>query len=110
MMPLTGRWRIVDMELRDADAIDLVSPGFIEFDRVRLGRLGFIAVNGQLDWREVVRDGRPGVEFTWEGADEGDPVSNRLSSWTFMAARRSRMRSMIPAACSGRSCSSATSG
>ena len=76
-MRLAGRWRIVDMELWDAEAIDLVGPGFIEFDPDRLGRLGFIAVEGQLDWREVVRDGRPGAEFTWEGSDDGDPVSGR---------------------------------
>jgi hypothetical protein len=77
MMQLAGRWRIVTMELWDADAINLVGPGFIQFGRDGLGRLGFIAVDGRLDWREVVRDGRPGVEFTWEGADEGDPVSGR---------------------------------
>jgi hypothetical protein len=76
-MGLVGRWRIVAMELWDADAIDLVGPGFIEFGRDRLGRLGFIAVQGQVDWREVVRDGRPGVEFTWEGGDDGDPVTGR---------------------------------
>jgi hypothetical protein len=76
-MLLAGQWRIVAMELWDADAIDLVAPGFFEFGRDRLGRLGFIAVEGQLDWREVVRDGRPGVEFTWEGSDEGDPVCGR---------------------------------
>ena len=77
MTRLAGRWRIVAMELWDADAIDLVGPGFFEFGRDRLGRLGFIAVEGQLDWREVVRDGRPGVEFTWEGGDDGDPVTGR---------------------------------
>ena len=76
-MHLTGRWRIIAMELWDVDAVDLVGPGFIEFDRHRSGRLGFIAVKGQLDCREVVRDGRPGVEFTWEGTDDGDPACGR---------------------------------
>lgn len=65
------------MELWDAEAIDLVAPGFIEFGRGRSGRLGFIAVAGELDCREGVRDGRPCVEFTWEGSDDGDPVSGR---------------------------------
>jgi hypothetical protein len=37
----------------------------------------FIAVRGWLDCRPAVRDGRTGVEFTWEGADEGDQVSGR---------------------------------
>jgi hypothetical protein len=76
-MGLAGRWRIVAMELWDAEAIDLVGPGFMELGRDRLGRLGFIAVEGQLDWREIARDGCPGVEFTWEGADDGDPVCGR---------------------------------
>jgi hypothetical protein len=39
--------------------------------------VSFIAVQGQVDCREVVRDGRPGVEFTCEGSDDGDPVSGR---------------------------------
>lgn len=77
MEQLAGRWRIVDMELWDAAAIDLVGPGFIEFDPDGLGRLGFIAVEGQLDCRDVVRDGQPGVEFTWQGTDDGDPVTGR---------------------------------
>jgi hypothetical protein len=77
LMRLAGRWRIVAMELWDADAIDLVGPGFIEFDRHRLGRFGFIAVEGQLDCREVIRDGHPGIEFTWEGSDDSDPATGR---------------------------------
>jgi hypothetical protein len=55
---LAGRWRIVAMELWDADAIDLVEPGFIEFARGRSGRLAFIAVDG--DWT-VVRECATGV-------------------------------------------------
>lgn len=61
----------------DRDAIDLVEPGFIEFAGDRTGQFGFIAVNGWLDCRPADRDGRPGVEFTWEGADEGDRISGR---------------------------------
>jgi hypothetical protein len=41
-MSLKGRWRIVEMELWDEDAIDLIGPAFIEIDakrhRVLLGR------------------------------------------------------------------------
>jgi hypothetical protein len=74
---LTGRWRIVEMDGWDRDAIDLVGPGFVEFAADGTGEFGFIAVQGQIDYRPVERDGRAGVEFTWEGADEGDPVSGR---------------------------------
>jgi hypothetical protein len=44
---------------------------------VQQGSFGFIAVQGELDCREVIRDGRPGVEFSWEGNDDCDPASGR---------------------------------
>ncbi|WP_261570637.1 hypothetical protein [Frankia gtarii] len=77
MVSLTGRWRIVEMDLWDEDAIDLVEPGFIEFTEGRAGELGFIAVRGWLDCRSTERDGRPLVEFSWIGDDDGDEVSGR---------------------------------
>ena len=77
MADFAGRWRIASMELWDADAVDLVQPGFIEFDRDGSGRFGFIVVDGWMDCRETTRDGRPCVEFTWEGSDEGDQVTGR---------------------------------
>ncbi len=61
----------------DREAIDLVEPGYVEFARNGTGQFGFIAVRGWLDCRPVERDSRPGVEFTWEGSDEGDQVSGR---------------------------------
>jgi hypothetical protein len=80
---ITGMWRIVEMDLWDRDAIELVGPGFIEFGEDGMGRLGFIAVQGQLDGRDAERDGRPCVEFTWAGSDEGDEVSGR--GWVALA-------------------------
>ncbi len=62
------------MDLWEQDDIDLVAPGFIEFGKDHRGSLGFIAVQGWIDWRDAPGDGRPGAEFTWEGFDEGDPV------------------------------------
>lgn len=76
-MSVVGRWRIVDMELWDQDAVDLVAPGFIEFEPESTGSFGFIAVQAGMDWRQAPRGGRPGVEFTWEGFDDSDPVSGR---------------------------------
>jgi hypothetical protein len=52
-------------------------PGFIEFDDDGLGSLAFIVVTGELDCRDAERDGEPGVEFSWQGSDEGDQVSGR---------------------------------
>jgi hypothetical protein len=74
---IIGRWRITEMDNWDQEAIDLVQPGFIEFDEEGLGGLGFIAVTGELDCRDADRDDRPGVEFSWQGSDEGDDVSGR---------------------------------
>ena len=34
-------------------------------------------MTGELDCRDADRDGRPGVEFSWQGSDEGDDVSGR---------------------------------
>jgi hypothetical protein len=65
------------MDLWDAEDIDLVQPGFIELGTGGTGHLGFIAVHGTVDWREEEREGRPGAELSWEGFDEGDPVSGR---------------------------------
>ena len=77
MTSVTGRWRITEMDMWDREAIDLVQPGFIEFTGDGLGSMGFIAVEGELDCRDVARDGRPGVEFSWQGHDVCDPASGR---------------------------------
>ena len=76
-MSLVGRWRIAEMELWAQEDVDLVGPGFIEFGRDHTGSLGFIAVEGGVDWRKASHDGHPGVEFSWEGHDDGDRASGR---------------------------------
>jgi hypothetical protein len=74
---ITGRWRITAMDNWDQEAIDLVQPGFVEFGEDGLGSLGFTVVTGELDCRDADRDGQPGVEFSWQGSDEGDDASGR---------------------------------
>ncbi len=76
-MSVTGAWRIVEMDLWDSEAIDLLGPGFIQFGADQTGHFRFIAVEGWMDCRNGRRDGRPCVEFTWEGNDESDPASGR---------------------------------
>jgi hypothetical protein len=73
---VTGRWRILEMDLWDQDALDLVAPAFIEFSPDHTGEFGFIVVTGWIDWRRAGAE-RHGVEFSWEGTDEGDQVSGR---------------------------------
>src|SRR4051812_47797827 len=76
-MKIKGRWRIVEMELWDQDAIDLLGPAFVDIADDGIGSFRFIAVDGQMDIREVERDGRPGIEFSWAGNDECDTASGR---------------------------------
>lgn len=76
-MGLKGRWRIVEMEVWDREAIDLLGPAFIELTSNGQGNFRFIAVEGWMDVREVERDGRPAIEFSWDGNDEMDPASGR---------------------------------
>src|ERR1035437_2563213 len=76
-MNLVGRWRILEMDLSDREAIDLVGPGFLEFRQDGTGSFGFIAVAGWMDCRPMQTASRPGVDFTWDGTDEGDHVSGR---------------------------------
>ena len=76
-MRLVGRWRVTEMDLWDLEDIDLVEPGFIEFGQDWTGRFGFIAVQGFMDCRTGPTKDRPGVEFTWEGDDDGDRASGR---------------------------------
>jgi hypothetical protein len=76
-------WRIVEMELWDRGGLDLVSPAYVEFGADETGRFAFIAVEASMDWRDSPRGDQPGVEFSWEGNDEGDPVSGR--GWAVLA-------------------------
>ena len=53
-MRIAGRWRITEAELWDCDALNLVAPAFIEFaEDESSGSFGFIAVQGEMDCREV---------------------------------------------------------
>jgi hypothetical protein len=74
---IAGNWRIVEMDLWDREAIDLVGPAFIKFNADGTGDFRFIAVEGYLDCRDAKRREPPRVNFTWEGNDEGDRASGR---------------------------------
>jgi hypothetical protein len=74
---LLGKWRIEESDLWDRDALDLAGPALVEFLPDRTGSIRFIAVEGWLDCRPAMIDGRPGLDFSLEGVNEGDPVSGR---------------------------------
>lgn len=85
-----GNWRIVETELWDLDDLDLVAPATLSLNPNHQGRIAFIAVDGQLDYRVVVRDGLSAIEFSFEGFDEGDEVMGR--GWAVLEGERLRGR------------------
>ena len=74
---VVGRWRIVETGMWDQDALDLVVPAHITFDRQGLGEMQLIAVGASIDYRLEDRNGVLVVEFSWSGFDEMDPTSGR---------------------------------
>jgi hypothetical protein len=73
----SGTWHIDEMEVWDSDAIHLAGPAKIDFDDNGLGRFQFIAVVGFTDCRYSVQDGKPLVEFSWQGHDDSDETCGR---------------------------------
>jgi hypothetical protein len=69
--PLIGKWRITEMDLWDAEFIDLIEPGYIRFDPNGGGEFVFGAVQGGLDCHY----GPASIHFTWAGHDEMDEAS-----------------------------------
>jgi len=70
-----GRWRIVEMEQWDQDYVDTEETGHVTFEKRGSGGFHFGCVDASLDWR--YDDSINRVDFTFEGSDEGDPVSGR---------------------------------
>ncbi|NUM53406.1 MAG: hypothetical protein HUU46_07165 [Candidatus Hydrogenedentes bacterium] len=61
----------------DDDYLCLVTEPFIEIGPDQTGRFQFGALEATMDVRETERDGKPSIEFTWDGFDEGDEISGR---------------------------------
>ena len=74
---LIGRWRITWMETWKQDYVDEEVEGFFKFDPDGTGKFQFYCVKGGIDYREVKRDGKPAVEFSWDGHDGEVPASGR---------------------------------
>ena len=83
---IKGRWRIVEAEMWDQEALDLVVPANISFGADGLGEMELIAIGASLDYRLSERDSEPYVEFSWAGFDEGDAVSGR--GWAALRSGR----------------------
>lgn len=87
---LLGAWRIVETELWDVDDLDLMEPAHMTLKPRGHGRLGLLAIEAELDYRVVQREGLPAVEFSFEGFDEGDRISGR--GWATLDGEQLRGR------------------
>jgi len=74
---IAGKWRITEMDVWDQDAFDLLGPRSSASMANALAASGSSRLRGGMDCRHGERDGRPCVEFTWDGNDECDPASGR---------------------------------
>jgi hypothetical protein len=68
------RWRITEMSEWGRDFLDMEVKAFIELEQDGNDQFQFGLVRGIIDYRSGERDGRPAVEWTWEGNDACDPV------------------------------------
>jgi len=75
--PFLGEWRITETDMWDSDALDLVDEASIRFAEENWGELCMIAITADLDYWVGRRDGKPAVEFSIEGTDEGDRLCGR---------------------------------
>ena len=72
-----GSWRIVEIEMWERNDIDEQGPARIQFNRDGTGELRFLLVQGGIDCRFEMRDGRAFVEFSWSGFSEMDEACGR---------------------------------
>jgi hypothetical protein len=52
-----------------------------------------LVIEADVDYRVGRREGRPFIEFSWEGTDDGQPISGR--AWAFLEKRELRGRLYI---------------
>ena len=74
---IEGHWLIESMDQWDRDYIDEEVRGYFEFAAKDSGDFHFGYVQGGIDYRLTERDGKPAVEYTWEGNDEMDAAQGR---------------------------------
>lgn len=81
--PFRGTWRIVSTDIWDE--LDELGPARITFEKRHQGEMTIIAIEATVDYRVGRRDGAPIVEFSWEGDDDGHPISGR--GWAALGPR-----------------------
>jgi hypothetical protein len=72
-----GRWRIVETDVWDQEALDFVVPAHITLGPDGLGEMQLIAIGASIDYRVNTTQGGPLVRFSWSGFDDMDPSCGR---------------------------------
>jgi hypothetical protein len=91
--PILGYWNIISLSNWDEDYVNEEVRAFIEFDNRRCGLFPFSDVRGNIDCRTTSREGKPVVEFSWEGGDgdDGPPLTGR--GWAIL--EKNKLHGMI---------------
>jgi hypothetical protein len=77
------------MDLWAQEHVEALGPALIRLERDGAGEISFLCVRGWLDCEPRERDGRLGVEFSWEGEDDGDHRCGR--GWLRLAGTDSTL-------------------
>jgi hypothetical protein len=75
--PILGHWRITHMDQWDQDFVDAEVEGYVRLDHGGSGEFQFGYVHGWIDYEFAERDGKPAIEWSWEGNSEMDSASGR---------------------------------
>ena len=81
--PFLGYWKITEMEVWGSDYVDLIVPGFIEFehpgdeDEHIMGGFQFGTVSGGLHAHTRTVADELFIEWSWEGRSDNDPGCGR---------------------------------
>lgn len=70
-----GKWKIVEMDGWDLKAIDLVEPGYFQFDGQTRGSLHFICIYADISY--ALGSGNKKAVFSFHGDEEGNDISGR---------------------------------
>ena len=69
-----GKWRIVEMDGWDQKAIDLVEPGYLQFDSQSTGSLHFICIYADISY---ALSGNKKAIFSFQGDEESNNINGR---------------------------------
>ena len=76
-LSIEGCWHIVSMTEWDEEDLHAQEQAFIEIGPEDIGDFHFGYVRGDMDCRATERDGKPAVEFTWDGNDDTEHAFGR---------------------------------